>query len=133
MNQEKAICSCCISNYFWLFRHCSWWRKTNHSQSPRQQNRKSISSSAFAASRRQLPPCHPGFPVLPQSGDISAVFGLVVALHKQLRETESVKKHWRQNKVTSILNLLKFVAFSIQSLSYCNAIYTAGWQIKGKT
>lgn len=51
--------------------------------------RKSISSSAFAASGRQAPPCHVGFPVLPQSGNISAVFGLVVSLHKQLGEPES--------------------------------------------
>lgn len=61
--------------------------------------RYSISSSVFADNRRQVPPCHPGLPVLPQSGDICAVFGLVVALCEQLRETGSVRKHRGRNQL----------------------------------
>lgn len=54
--------------------------------------KKSISSSAFAANRQQILLGRARFPVLPQSGNICAVFGLVVALCEQLRETEWTKR-----------------------------------------
>lgn len=37
-------------------------------------------------------PCHPGFEELPQSGDVGAMFGLVVAFPEQLRGTKSIRK-----------------------------------------
>lgn len=64
-----------------------YWHQYVHHQTWQET---SISSPAFAASRQQIPPYHPRLPVLPQSGDVSAMFGLVVPLHKQLREREEL-------------------------------------------
>lgn len=46
-------------------------------------------SSVFTAGRQQAALCLCRFPKLPESGNVCAMFGPVVALHKQLRETES--------------------------------------------
>lgn len=47
----------------------------------------------FAANRQEVLPHHPGFPELPQGGNVGAVPGLVVALHEQLGETDNQKTH----------------------------------------
>lgn len=47
----------------------------------------------FPANRQEVLPHHPGFPVLPQCGNVCAVLGLVVALHEQLGETDNQKTH----------------------------------------
>lgn len=50
--------------------------------------KKLFSSSAFTARRQEVPPGQRRFPELPQSGNVGAMFGLVVAPPEQLRETE---------------------------------------------
>lgn len=81
------------------------------SGTPNQASKKSIPSSAFNAGRRQVPPSHPWFKVLPQSGNVSAMFGLVIALHEQLRETESVRKPPVTEQTHQYFNLLLLLAF----------------------
>lgn len=81
------------------------------SGTPNQASKKSIPSSAFNAGRRQVPPSHPWFKVLPQSGNVSAMFGLVIALHEQLRETESVRKPPVTEQTYQYFNLLLLLAF----------------------
>lgn len=51
------------------------------------------SSSAFAANGHEILPGRAGLPVLPQSGNICAVLGLVVAFCEQLGKPERVNKN----------------------------------------
>lgn len=79
-------------------------KKNQSSHSPRvpEQWRHLHHSSGFAASGQQIPPPHPRLPELPQSGNIGAVFGLVVAPCEQLGETESVRKRWWRREFATL-------------------------------
>lgn len=52
-------------------------------------------SSVFTSDRQPVPPLHGWFPVFPQSGNVSSVFGFVVALHEELMDTEKRRKTLR--------------------------------------
>lgn len=61
-------------------------------------------SSAFAANRHQILPDGARFPVLPQSGNVCAMLGLVVAFCEQLREPEGSNwmNNWMNRKQSTI-------------------------------